>query len=298
MLESSVTYLSEPGDVLQFTYRIVDCLNSYDLTPLPSTLLTKASGDTCIDEETKFTFGYGLGYHFYIDLATTTQFDATVCGAYVYTMSVADASKASYFEIVDHILTVKADDVTEEFSTSITFSVNNDYDGTTLDTITFDIKNCVNFARAKATEQAITLDETITVSAAPGDLILDLNLELLPVTITWDAFNFPATLLDLCPIDSYKVFCTDPSGAQHETNYDGSKLSGSSTLCEDFVYSLDPSTRQITFDTPAVTNDNEGDYTFTIRGHSSDDYSIVNNVLTFTYTILANCEIELVTAIA
>ena len=151
-------------------------------------------------------------------------------------MIVADPSKASSFELTGNahrnLLTVKANDATEAFTTSITFRVNNEYEQTDLFTASFVVVNCVNFGRAKAA----SLDESITVPSPPADLTLDLASESLPVSISWDEFEFSASLLDLCPIDSYQVTCTDPSGGTHVTDYEGAKQSGDSTQCNTFTY--------------------------------------------------------------
>ena len=131
------------------------------------------------------------------------------------------------------------------------------------------------------------MDATITASPAPADPVLDLQDESTPTSISWDAFEFADSDLSLCPIDLYKVICTDPYGNDYETDFNGNYLSGTSNYCDDFEYNVDAGQREITIP-GTIDSSHEGDYTFTVRGLTSHDTSL-HGELSFTYTILADC---------
>ena len=126
-----------------------------------------------------------------------------------------------------------------------------------------------------------TLTYSITIPSTPSDNSLNLMTESTPKIVQWDGFSFSESWLSICAIDSYKVYCTDPDGNQHETDYDGTKLSGTSIYCNFFVY--DTASRTITFDT-SVWSEFEGDYTFTVEGCNSNDCSKYGTI-DFTYSI-------------
>ena len=100
---------------LDFTYMLVDC--TLTMSP-PGTLLSKPNGETYVELGTEYHFLYGQGIQHYVNIAATSQTYEEICGPAVYSITVADVSKAGFFEIINNNqLVVKAELASEEWST-------------------------------------------------------------------------------------------------------------------------------------------------------------------------------------
>ena len=76
-----------------------------------------------------------------------------------------------------------------------------------------------------------------------------------------------------CPIDSYRVRCTDSTGQQYSLGYDKEVMIRTSAICAGFEYNLISRTVSL----PLITTPNsefEGKFTFIVHGANSVDLDL------------------------
>ena len=179
---------------------------------------------------------------------------------YQYEMEVDDPLRSQYFDLTGSKLTVKASEISDEFTSAITFRAKNEYHREIFTTSTFIFMSCENFIL----HNPVNVDYTMVNSTISDDLTLDLFSETSKV-IEWEPFTYVSIS---CAVDAYRVTCKDPLDRKIEVDGVGT-ISGDTTTsnCKDFVIETDPYIRKITIPS-TITSFYEGEYQFEIIGYS------------------------------